>query len=522
SACLVPRRNGTGPAPGPGSGTERRPRFLSPRESFMAGREFHFQDGTSNKFWTIELGGNSFTVQFGRLGTAGQTQTKEFGSEAAARAAYDKLVADKIKKGYKEITGAAPAGAEARAKPEEARRPAAKVAKEGRAGPLLSLVPKRMQKLFVEWPPYRQFAKLSIKEWLATCWDFTAFYKSAQEGRQTDKQIARMVAERTRGEWKKWSADQVNTAFAFVTLAEYTIGGDTAIVRRIQREDPAELAIAEALGQRLFLIDIKLNELATGHLGQNRNGDRLSPRHHLLRALAVGDLQWAQRLADEDYPSELAAEEHGVLAAYRRDLGALRARLPRGRVDKYEQWRWDCLRGIAADDPEQVRAGLQKELDRNRASRAGMEEAGFGIVNLDVHGYYRLAEHVSPGLVATFDVRQSFPWDAELHDWVKAHQNPLAGLDLSDISPVLHDALLLGRFPAWWTGSAKPRRPTEADVGGLFAGLKSLLGGFFDVGRDEPTDSAAEPEPAAEYGFGSIHDEMLPIAVNLADVEGAI
>ena len=59
----------------------------------MAAREFHFQDGTANKFWTIELGANSYTVHFGRMGTAGQTQTKEFSSEAAAQAAYDKSVA---------------------------------------------------------------------------------------------------------------------------------------------------------------------------------------------------------------------------------------------------------------------------------------------------------------------------------------------------------------------------------------------------------------------------------------------
>src|SRR5262245_17673244 len=116
-------------------------------ESIMAAREFHFQEGTANKFWTIELGTTSYTVRFGRMGTAGQTQTKEFSSEAAARAAHDKLVTEKIKKGYKEVTGSqagtpAPASAalETRAKSEETRKLAAKAAKEGWAAPLLSHV----------------------------------------------------------------------------------------------------------------------------------------------------------------------------------------------------------------------------------------------------------------------------------------------------------------------------------------------------------------------------------------------
>jgi predicted DNA-binding WGR domain protein len=508
----------------------------------MAAREFHFQEGSSNKFWTIELGARSYTVHFGRMGTAGQTQTKEFSSEAAARAAHDKLVTEKIKKGYKEVSGSqadtpAPASAapETRAKPEETRKPAAKAAKEGRAAPLLSHVSKGMQKLFNEHPPYSCFAKLSIKESLATCWNFKAFYQSGYVYRQTDQEIAQMIASRTTGEWKKWSADQVNTAFAFLTLAENAIDGETGIVRRIQREDPAELAIAEALSQRLYWISIKLNELATGRMGRSWTGYGLAPRHHLLRALAVGDPHWAQRLADYDYSGtleDLGDEDRAILAAHRRDLGAIRAHLPRGRVDKYYEWRWDCLRGIAANDPEQVRAALQKELDRNRSSRAAKQESGFGIVNLAVHGYYRLCQHVSPEVVAGFDVHQSFPWDVEFHQWVEAHQNPLAGLDLSDISPVLHDALVLLRLPVWWTSSEKPRRPKDiGDVAmgpeaaaaySFLGGLQGLLGGFFENVEESSAAAAEESGPPPEYGLGSINDDMLPIAVNLADVEGAL
>jgi predicted DNA-binding WGR domain protein len=81
----------------------------------MTTREFHFKDDTSDKFWKITLAGKSHTVHFGRRGTNGQEQTKEFGSDEEARKSYEKLVAEKQKKGYVEaVSGAAPpAGEEA-------------------------------------------------------------------------------------------------------------------------------------------------------------------------------------------------------------------------------------------------------------------------------------------------------------------------------------------------------------------------------------------------------------------------
>jgi predicted DNA-binding WGR domain protein len=62
-------------------------------------RTFEHRDGRSHKFWTIDLQGDRFTVTFGRSGTAGQTQTKTFADETKARAAHDKLVAEKLAKG---------------------------------------------------------------------------------------------------------------------------------------------------------------------------------------------------------------------------------------------------------------------------------------------------------------------------------------------------------------------------------------------------------------------------------------
>lgn len=65
-------------------------------------REFHFSEGTSNKFWKITVEGPSFTVNWGRIGTGGQVQTKEFDTGAEAAQAADKLIQEKLKKGYAE------------------------------------------------------------------------------------------------------------------------------------------------------------------------------------------------------------------------------------------------------------------------------------------------------------------------------------------------------------------------------------------------------------------------------------
>lgn len=62
-------------------------------------------DGKPNKFWNIELKGISYTVTSGRVGTEGKSQEKSFGSAEAAEAAFEKLVAEKLKKGYRPASG---------------------------------------------------------------------------------------------------------------------------------------------------------------------------------------------------------------------------------------------------------------------------------------------------------------------------------------------------------------------------------------------------------------------------------
>jgi uncharacterized protein (TIGR02996 family) len=67
-------------------------------------RTFEFHRPDSHKFWTINVHGDSFTVTFGKVGTAGQTQTKSFANSEKAQTAADKLIREKTGKGYVETT----------------------------------------------------------------------------------------------------------------------------------------------------------------------------------------------------------------------------------------------------------------------------------------------------------------------------------------------------------------------------------------------------------------------------------
>jgi uncharacterized protein (TIGR02996 family) len=67
-------------------------------------RSFRYADDKSYKFWKIELEGSSYTVRFGRIGTKGQSKTKEYLDPQAARKAYDKIIAEKLAEGYVETT----------------------------------------------------------------------------------------------------------------------------------------------------------------------------------------------------------------------------------------------------------------------------------------------------------------------------------------------------------------------------------------------------------------------------------
>jgi predicted DNA-binding WGR domain protein/pentose-5-phosphate-3-epimerase len=65
-------------------------------------RHFVFKDEKASKFWEITQTGGSVMVRYGKTGTSGQSQTKEFADAASASKHAQKLVAEKLGKGYVE------------------------------------------------------------------------------------------------------------------------------------------------------------------------------------------------------------------------------------------------------------------------------------------------------------------------------------------------------------------------------------------------------------------------------------
>lgn len=63
-------------------------------------RELIYMDAKSSKFWKIDQEGPSHTVTYGRIGSAGQSATKSFPSEEAAKKDAEKLIREKLGKGY--------------------------------------------------------------------------------------------------------------------------------------------------------------------------------------------------------------------------------------------------------------------------------------------------------------------------------------------------------------------------------------------------------------------------------------
>ena len=66
-------------------------------------KTYIYQDEKSHKFWAVEQQGNELHISWGKVGTQGQSQVKNFADVAAAEKAKLKLIAEKTKKGYVEL-----------------------------------------------------------------------------------------------------------------------------------------------------------------------------------------------------------------------------------------------------------------------------------------------------------------------------------------------------------------------------------------------------------------------------------
>lgn len=80
----------------------------------------NFEEGNSSKFWRARVEGSSLYVNYGRIGSDGQTQVKQFGSADAAEKELSKLEKEKRKKGYEDAGAAGAGGGGDDDEPEEA------------------------------------------------------------------------------------------------------------------------------------------------------------------------------------------------------------------------------------------------------------------------------------------------------------------------------------------------------------------------------------------------------------------
>lgn len=92
--------------------------------------ELELVDDKSSKFWRAKTEGSDLIVNYGRIGTDGQTKTKSFGDAGDALAELEKVAGSKRKKGYANTAGAAAVADAPVLVEEDAEGPAAPVSLE--------------------------------------------------------------------------------------------------------------------------------------------------------------------------------------------------------------------------------------------------------------------------------------------------------------------------------------------------------------------------------------------------------
>lgn len=82
---------------------ERISAFVADYRKNQGVRRFEMVEGNASKFWEVSVSDGELTVNFGRIGTAGQSKTKQFDEPGDAGKERDKLIREKTKKGYAEV-----------------------------------------------------------------------------------------------------------------------------------------------------------------------------------------------------------------------------------------------------------------------------------------------------------------------------------------------------------------------------------------------------------------------------------
>ncbi|MBI5549685.1 MAG: WGR domain-containing protein [Deltaproteobacteria bacterium] len=129
---------------------------------------YEFSEGTSHKFWEIELAGTSFTTTYGRIGTPGQSTTKEFKSEENARKEFEKIIAEKTGKGYVLVGSKTGVAASKPVHTPAAKRDIGKTASlnvEGRSFLKGQVSREEILKLTAKFDASKSFFKAGMESW---------------------------------------------------------------------------------------------------------------------------------------------------------------------------------------------------------------------------------------------------------------------------------------------------------------------------------------------------------------------
>lgn len=176
---------------------------------------YEFSEGSSNKFWQIDLSGKSFTTTYGKIGTSGQTTVKSFSDNAAAKKEYDKLIAEKVKKGYEPADGGDDDEEdEAPAKKPAAKAPAKAAAKPA-AAPAKAAAKPAAKKSGGSAPRRFEFSEGSSNKfwtvWLEGTQLMTKYGKIGSAGSQTVKDFG--TAEKVQKEYDKIVAEKTKKGY---------------------------------------------------------------------------------------------------------------------------------------------------------------------------------------------------------------------------------------------------------------------------------------------------------------------
>jgi uncharacterized protein (TIGR02996 family) len=188
---------------------------------------YELVDGKSNKFWEINLAGTSFTTQYGRIGSKGQKTLKEYDSADKAAKEYEKLIAAKVKKGYKLVDGGGGEPAEKATKKKATKKAAAKKEEAAPAGVEVEEGWLRLE--FVEGKSSK-FWEIKREDSVV----LTRYGRIGSDGKVTRKELS--DGQTARKEYDKLLASKLKKGYVQVGGEPATGGAPAAVEHAVNKE----------------------------------------------------------------------------------------------------------------------------------------------------------------------------------------------------------------------------------------------------------------------------------------------